>query len=443
MFVAGVDLDEAAGTGVAAAAGVLSTVASIPGSVLSDEALAAALLELETARRFLDGAVLAWLGELDRRGVTEVLFGQRTTAWLAHEAKLPRSVAAGRVRTARKVTGELESIGEALREGLVGFDHARVLADAANPRNVDELAGVTGELVDAAQVASFDRWQSEVRGLAELLDADGGHDPAGDVAEPRLSVNRVGEVTVVNGQLTGEGALVSQAALDQVADELFRAYSRDAELTGDPVPGRSRLLAEAFVELCRRGLAIEAGSSRAPRAEATVVLNAAEPDRVTDESGCQLVDTSVLLCDAVLWPIVTSFDGLPLAMGRSQRFATPHQVRAVNLRDGGCVFPGCDAPAAWTDTHHADPWGHDGHTDTDRMCGLCRFHHRLAHRPGWQVDLDPDGWTRWTRPDGTTFWGQRHQRQRHSPMHGAPPDTENASTGSGSGNDNTGPPPDN
>jgi hypothetical protein len=106
--------------------------------------------------------------------------------------------------------------------------------------------------------------------------------------------------------------------------------------------------------------------------EATVVINAAEPDRVTDTTGTRLTDTDVLLCDAILWPIITTFDGLPLAMGRSQRFATPHQVRMVNLRDGGCVFPGCGTPAAWVDLHHADAWGHRGHTDTDR---------RLASHP--------------------------------------------------------------
>lgn len=409
-------LDEAAATGVAAACGVLATMASLPASVLSDDALAEATLALERARRFLDAAELDWLAELDRRGVTDTRYGLGTTAWLAHEAKLPRSVAAARVRTARKVTGELDAVGDALRDGVIGFDHARVLADAANPRNTAELAGVTGELVDAAQVATFARWQSEVRGLADLLDTDGGHDPTADLPDPRLSVHRVGEVTVIDGQLCGDSAHIAESALDQIADELFRRYTRDHTLTGEPVPGRPRLLAEAFVELCRRGLAVDPTTSKPPRVEATVVINAAEPHRVTDTTGTQLTDTDVLVCDAVLWPIITNFSSVPLAMGRSQRFARPHQIRAVNLRDGGCVFPGCHTPPAWVDLHHADPWGHHGHTDTDRMCGLCRAHHRLAHRPRWHVHLDPDGWTRWTRPDGHTFWGQQHQRQRHHPL---------------------------
>jgi hypothetical protein len=276
--------------------------------------------------------------------------------------------------------------------------------------------------MDAAQVTTFARWQTEVRGLADLLDTDGGHDPTADLPEPRLRARRVGDVTVIDGQLAGDGALITQAALDQIADELFRSYTCDTEHTGQPVPARPRLLAEAFVELCRRGLATDPSTSTPPRVEATVVINAAEPDRVTDPTGTRLTNTDVLLCDAVLWPIITDFSSVPLAAGRSHRFAKPHQIRAVNLRDGGCVFPGCHTPPAWVDLHHADPWGHHGHTNTDRMCGLCRTHHRLAHRPGWHVDLDPDGWTRWTRPDGHTFWGQQHQRQRHGPVPDQPPD---------------------
>ena len=417
----GSSLDGAASTGVAAASGVLSTMASLPVGTLSDSTLAEATLALEQARRFLDATALTWLGELDRRGVTETRFGQRPAAWLAHEARLPRSVAAARVRTARKVTRELPTLGDALRGGRIGFDHARVFADVTNARNTTELTGVAAELCDAAPLASFERWSDEVRGLADLLDTDGGHDPAADLPDPRLSLNRVGDITAVSGQLTGDGAHLAQSALGQLADELFAAHTREHTLTGASVPARPQLLAEAFVELCRRALAVDISTSRPPRVEATIVINAAEPDRVHDPSGQLLTDPSVLLCDAVMWPIVTTFDSVPLAAGRSQRFANSHQVRAINLRDGGCVFPGCNTPVAWTDTHHVDLWAHGGNSDTERMCGLCRRHHRLAHHPDWRLHLDPDGWTRWTRPDGHTFWGQRHQRQRHGPPPGNSP----------------------
>ncbi len=98
---------------------------------------------------------------------------------------------------------------------------------------------------------------------------------------PRPASPRTGSATspMVRGQLVGEGALIAESALDQVADELFRRYTRDAAVTGVAAPRRPQLLAEAFVELCRRGLAVDVAGTRAPRTEATVVVNAAEPDR--------------------------------------------------------------------------------------------------------------------------------------------------------------------
>lgn len=409
-------LDSAAAAGVDAAMSVLSTMAALPASAVGDRSLAEATLALERARRFLDAAELTWLAELDRRGSTDAMFGHRTATWLATEASLPANVASSRVCTARSLASQLEPVSDALRAGDIGFDHARVIAGAANPRNVDDLAAHAADLCALAPHTTFDRFSAEVRGLADQLDADGGHDPSRDLPEPRLAVHRVGDVTDVRGQLAGDGAHIAQSALDQIADELFRAHTRDHARTGEPVPSRPQLLAEAFVELCRRGLATDPASSRPPRAEATIVINALEPDRVTDSTGTRLLDTDLLLCDPLLQPIITRFDAVPLAAARAHRLASPHQVRAVNLRDGGCVFPGCTSPTSWNETHHADPWGGGGHTDTDRMCGLCRHHHRLAHRPGWQLLLDAEGWTRWTRPDGRTFWGQRHQRQRAGPL---------------------------
>ena len=52
----------------------------------------------------------------------------------------------------------------------------------------------------------------------------------------------------------------------------------------------------------------------------------------------------------------------------------------------------------------------EGPTDLDNVILLCRRHHRVAHRNGWNVELDGDGWTRWTTPSGHARWGQRHHR---------------------------------
>ena len=58
-------------------------------------------------------------------------------------------------------------------------------------------------------------------------------------------------------------------------------------------------------------------------------------------------------------------DGVPLALGRTQRLASKGQTMALIARDGGCSFPGCTHRPAWCDRHHILDWIHGGPTDLD------------------------------------------------------------------------------
>jgi hypothetical protein len=129
-------------------------------------------------------------------------------------------------------------------------------------------------------------------------------------------------------------------------------------------------------------------------------------------------------CDADIYAVVMNRLGQPVDLSRHARLATPHQRRAIACRDGGCVFPGCGRPVEWLDIHHADWWERGGHTNVDRMCGLCRFHHGVAHRKGWHLDMDDEAWAWFQTPSGHCFWGQRHGKQRAGP---APPPRPRAS----------------
>ena len=64
-----------------------------------------------------------------------------------------------------------------------------------------------------------------------------------------------------------------------------------------------------------------------------------------------------LACDATITPVTIDHHGNPTrCRTRHHRYATPAQRRALAVRDGGCVFPGCDLPAGWCDAHHVTPW---------------------------------------------------------------------------------------
>jgi Domain of unknown function (DUF222)/HNH endonuclease len=81
----------------------------------------------------------------------------------------------------------------------------------------------------------------------------------------------------------------------------------------------------------------------------------------------------------------------PLEVGRASRVVSPAQRAALVVRDGGCVFPGCQRPPGWCEAHHLRHWLHGGPTDLGNLVLLCRAHHRAVHEGGWQLDRDPDG----------------------------------------------------
>ena len=382
------------------------------------DVLSSATLQVEGARRALEAAEAHLLVELDDLKAVDRGLGLTTSRWLAREAGVPSGVARQRLAVARKLRDELPEVDAAWTDGSIGFDHARVLAEAINERNVEMMRPLLGDLIDATTSTVFHRWRRDTQALAALLDADGPHDPANDAARNVLHLSPSDDLTLIRGELAGESAATVTQAIESVADELFRSWARDCAANPElEMPTRPMLLAQAVVEICRRAMAVEVGSSRPPRVEVTLVMDANRSEVVFDPCGSPLPAKTlpVFLCDPTVYAAVVDSLGLPIDMGRATRVPTITQRRALALRDGGCTFPGCDARIAWTDAHHTRTWGRGGPTDLDLLALVCRRHHGVAHRRGWSVVLGPDGWTRWTTPAGRTFFGQRHQRTRAGP----------------------------
>ncbi|WP_291049458.1 HNH endonuclease signature motif containing protein [Herbiconiux sp.] len=88
---------------------------------------------------------------------------------------------------------------------------------------------------------------------------------------------------------------------------------------------------------------------------------------------------------------VTLFNdrGAVLYHGKTERLFTPAQNRALAARDGGCVWPDCDRPPSFCETHHADEWVSADHppgrTDIDNGVLLCHFHHSHLHKSSWKL----------------------------------------------------------
>ena len=86
-----------------------------------------------------------------------------------------------------------------------------------------------------------------------------------------------------------------------------------------------------------------------------------------------------LACDASVIPIVLGSQSEVLDVGRATRTIPTSARRALDLRDAGCTWPGCDAPPAWCDAHHIEHWAEGGPTTLDNLRLLCRRHHTATH----------------------------------------------------------------
>ncbi|TFB49896.1 DUF222 domain-containing protein [Cryobacterium tagatosivorans] len=92
------------------------------------------------------------------------------------------------------------------------------------------------------------------------------------------------------------------------------------------------------------------------------------------------------LCDTGTRGIKFDDDGQCVNVGRDERLFTEKQRAGMAVRDGGCLWPGCDRPPAWTEAHHLDEWLRDnGYTDIADGVLLCHPHHLLLHNQHWEI----------------------------------------------------------
>ena len=438
---------------VTAAAAFRRAALEVDVADLSDDELLELAPLVERVRRAAEAVLGSSLGELDVRGTTDERFGHRTAHWFSLTVNCSVGEARRRVQVGRRLR-RLELTLGAFADGSVSFEHAKVLTDLATPRNAHLVAELERELLGLANVMAFARWKAEVQGLVDLADADGGFRPGPEGSTLRLTAGFGGSLELA-GTLAGEHGQVVREALERTADRLALRYRREVQAgTRDTVPTRAELLAEALTDLVRRGVA--AGhAGKGPVTELTLVAHAHDPlgtrnsngarhgssgpDPATvpspvhtarggcDHHGALHADMSdatarTLCCDPVVRTVVLDSLGNPVDLGRTTRLVPKGLRRALEVRDGGCVFPGCDAPSSWCDAHHVAHWSDGGSTSAENLGLLCRHHHGVTHRSGWNMAADPDRPQRftWTRPDGTVLHSQRRSDQTPPPGHSPP-----------------------
>jgi len=400
-------------------------------SRLPDGVAAARVLALRRLVDRLEGHWLRELAAVDGRGAAGTDRGTpapSTAGWLRGRLRAGYPQASRWVRTARALfRGPLAGTGRALAAGELPPGHAAVLAAGTVDLPASTAAEAEPVLLDMACRLDPPGLRKLVAHLRDVADPD-----AADARTQRQHERRglwvastLAGMVAVDGLLDPEAGETLLAALEPLA----RPASADDERSG------SQRRADALTELARRALEggrlPQTGGAR-PHVIVTVDLASllgqpvglpgangglvgSLPAETARRLACDAAVTRVLVTRdhrdgqaadggdghadrdpgdlaarlraaiTLLPPALGGAPTQPLEVGRATRVVSPAQRTALTVRDGGCVFPGCDRPPAWCEAHHVRHWLHGGATDPGNLVLLCRAHHRAVHEGGQRL----------------------------------------------------------
>ncbi|MDR1790968.1 MAG: HNH endonuclease [Propionibacteriaceae bacterium] len=274
--------------------------------------------------------------------------------------------------------GQLPRIeGLAFRKLVDAFMHQqdRERANALKEHTIRAAAGQAGNLAGAQAAGCRD-------GHRDMQPAEQAGNLAGKQTAGR---NASGQCPAGGNSLDGQGSVDVDGLAESMAGVL------------DPGQRRADGLSAMVAALQQDRVAPIDGGDR-PRITVTINYQdlKAECHRarlIDDNQPISAQELRLLACDADILPVVLGGQSEPLDVGRAQRLATGPIRQALETRDGGCVFPGCDTPPSRCHAHHIIPWQKGGPTTINNLALLCPHHHGLIE-PDPSPHADPAA--KWT-----------------------------------------------
>jgi len=329
--------------------------------------------------------------EYDQQGFDSAI------SWIKANCHMAGGAAADRVC----VGEQLERLAQsevAVGMGEIGFAHLALIArtSAAVGERLNEP-----KLLRKAQKLSVKSFRTACMHERHAGDPDGfvNEEKAGMVARS-LTMSTADDGTVlINCILDKVGGAAVRTALEPLAR---RAGKGDDRL-------RDRRLADALVELATHALDTGLVPQRThlqvtTSLETLLGLSGAPAAEMEFSLPISAKAVERLACDCSVTRILLDSDSMVIDVGRAKRVISGPQRKALNVRDRGCVWPGCDRPASWSSGHHLVHWIRNGPTDLPNLCLLCFRHHWMVHEGGWQI-IRTDDRSILTIPPTTAFQG--------------------------------------
>ena len=308
----------------------------------------------------------------------------------------------GSWRLQARLAPEVAAVVKQAIEAAMAAEDEAARDDATEDETGAHEAAVAGDDVSA-----------ETNGNRQANGHENGHAVANSIAK----INGVDHaITDISAETNGTG----RAVMDVSAETLAEAAAEPP--TAAPTDERPICVrrADGLRHMAEQYLAhrAEVSGSAAERYQVVVHINREdlhEGDETVRgaelEQGRELAVATArrLGCDGSLVGQVEDAEGEPLNVGRKTRAIPAAIRRALQSRDGGCRFPGCDR-SKFTHAHHIRHWADGGETRLSNLVTLCSYHHHLVHEGGYGVRV-VDGGIEFTSPGGQPIpasgWSQR------------------------------------
>ncbi|MFG6444525.1 DUF222 domain-containing protein [Microbacterium sp. P07] len=312
---------------------------------------------------------------------------------------------------------QFPALRAALAEGAIGVDAVVAVSsvlgsalpiDAAREAADTELAAsARGDGVDGAPPASADELRLQAQVWAMVLDPDGAEPRDTRAARKRgLTFGQCRDgLVAVRGQLLAEVAAQWQRLNDSILNPRLVGprfvEEGSVESEADIEAGADRRTTpQKRHDALATILTVAARSGEMPTiggAAPTLVVSALAED-VTEGTGFAHIDgvdeplsirvARQIACTGGVQRVTHDARGRVVSIDVSDRVFNAYQRRAIGLRDGTCIIPGCRVPAIWCEIHHVTEAARGGPTHTDNGVLLCWHHHRTIDTSGWQIRMN-------------------------------------------------------
>jgi hypothetical protein len=308
-------------------------------------------------------------------------------------------------------------VAQRLDEGILGVETASIIVKqcgvlAERGCSPDVVASAEQTLVDetVALRLTADQTSRLAIHLREVIDPDGA-EPRDELLQQQRSLTLA---QASDGMIRGRFALTpEQGGVWLSSIQAMQSPRVSGSLAGGPrflsedefvaqtTAADTRTPAQKNADTVTELIARAAGAADMPRingASTTVNVHISLDDLEAGR-GVGWIDgvdepvpastVTQLRCSSPIAATLFGDRGEVLYHGKAKRLFTAAQNRALAARDGGCVWPECDRPPSFCETHHVDEWVSDDHppgrTDIDNGVLLCHFHHSHLHKSSWKL----------------------------------------------------------